>query len=328
MGVKMMKKTIGIILVVLSVLLCSLPALAADDVYQIGVIQLVEHDALDAAYKGFVDGLAEAGYVDGENIAIDFQNAQGDQSNIQTIANRFVNNEVDMILAIATPAAQAVASATTDIPILVTAVTDLVSARLVESNEAPGTNVTGTSDMNPVADQIQLIKTLFPDAKTVGVIYNSSEVNSQIQAEMAKEAIEALGMKYEEGTVTGVNDIAQVAESLVKKVDAIYAPTDNTVASAIPNLIGITEAVGVPVIAGESGMVRAGALATLGLNYYNLGLQTAAMAVKVITGEAEPAAMPVEFLKESEIVINQAEADAIGYTFPEDIVNKAVEIVK
>ena len=324
----MMKKTIGIILVVLSVLLCSLPALAADDVYQIGVIQLVEHDALDAAYKGFVDGLAEAGYVDGENIAIDFQNAQGDQSNIQTIANRFVNNEVDMILAIATPAAQAVASATTDIPILVTAVTDLVSARLVESNEAPGTNVTGTSDMNPVADQIQLIKTLFPDAKTVGVIYNSSEVNSQIQAEMAKEAIEALGMKYEEGTVTGVNDIAQVAESLVKKVDAIYAPTDNTVASAIPNLIGITEAVGVPVIAGESGMVRAGALATLGLNYYNLGLQTAAMAVKVITGEAEPAAMPVEFLKESEIVINQAEADAIGYTFPEDIVNKAVEIVK
>ena len=122
----------------------------------------------------------------------------GDQSNIQTIANRFVNNEVDMILAIATPAAQAVASATTDIPILVTAVTDLVSARLVESNEAPGTNVTGTSDMNPVADQIQLIKTLFPDAKTVGVIYNSSEVNSQIQAEMAKEAIEAAGGKLEE----------------------------------------------------------------------------------------------------------------------------------
>lgn len=323
-----MKKSIVLIIALLCVVLFSNAVIAADDVLNIGVIQYVEHEALDAAYKGFVDGLAEAGYVDGENIAIDFQNAQADQSNLKTIADRFVNNKVDLILAIATPAAQAVASATTDIPIMVTAVTDLVGARLVESNEVPGTNVSGTTDMNPIDKQMALIVQLFPDAKTVGVIYNSSEDNSKIQADMAKEEMEKLGLTYEEGTVTSVNDIAQVAESLVKKVDVIYAPTDNTVASAIPNLVNITEGAGIPVIAGESNMVAAGATATIGLDYYKLGLQTGAMAARVLSGEAEPSTMPVESLDDVDIVLNKVSADAIGYTFPEDVVAAAAKVIE
>ena len=165
-------------------------ASASGEMLKIGVIQLMEHDSLDQAYQGFVDGLAEAGYVDGENITIDYQNAQGEQANCVTIADKLVADQCDLVLAIATPAAQAMANATTEIPILVTAVTDPADAKLVESNEHPGGNVTGTSDMNPVAEQMNLLKTLVPDAQTVGFLYNSAEANSKLQVDMAREAAE------------------------------------------------------------------------------------------------------------------------------------------
>jgi putative ABC transport system substrate-binding protein len=274
----------------------------------IGILQLVEHNALDSACKGFKDALKAGGYVEGQNLTIDFQNAQADQSNLKTMSQRFVNNKVDLILAIATPAAQSVA-----------AVTDLVSAKLVESNTKPNTNVSGTNDMNPIKEQIDLLKKLAPKAKKVGVLYSSSEDNSILQAKVAKQAIEALGMEYVEKTVTSTNDVQQVTQSLVSKVDAIYIPTDNILASSMPIVSEAANAAKIPVICGESNMVKAGGLATIGIDYYKLGLQTGQMAIKVLKGEAKPATMPVESLKDMEYTINKATAEKIGITIPDDL---------
>ena len=220
---------------------------AAGEPVKIGILQLMEHDALDAAYQGFVDGLAEAGYKDGEQIKIDFQNAQGEQANCQTIADKFVSDKVDLVLAIATPAAQAMANATQDIPILVTAVTDPADAKLVASNEAPGGNVTGTSDMNPVEAQMKLLKQLVPDAKNVGMLYNSSEANSKLQVDMAKSYAADLGLTCTDYTVSNANEIQQVVESAIGKVDAFYAPTDNVIANGMATVSMVTEPANIPV---------------------------------------------------------------------------------
>ena len=264
------------------------------EVFMIGISQYVEHPALDAAREGFVDALADNGFVDGENITLDVQNAQADQSNLKTISQRFVNNGENLILAIATPAAQAVASETTEIPILGTAITDYEGAKLVDSNDAPGGNISGTTDMNPVKEQIDLLVQLAPDAKNIGLLYTSSEDNSVIQADMMKEACEALGLNVVEATVTSSNDVQQVTQSMVGKVDAIYIPTDNVLASSMPIVSEITTENKIPVICGEENMVLSGGLATLGINYYNLGYQTGEMAVKILNGEATPATMPIE----------------------------------
>ena len=179
----------------------------------IGIIQYVDHVALNAARDGFIDALKEKGYEDGKNITIALQNAQGDQSNLSTISDRFIGDNVDLVLAIATPAAQSIAGKTSEIPILGTAITDYVSAKLVNSNEAPGGNVTGTTDMNPIKEQIDLLVKLVPDAKTVGVLYTSNEDNAILQAKLAKEAIEKLGMKYVEVTVSNSNEVQQATQS-------------------------------------------------------------------------------------------------------------------
>lgn len=289
------------------------------EVLKVGIVQYMDHVALDAARQGFVDALADNGYVDGENITIDLQNAQGDQSNLSTISDRFVSEKENLVLAIATPATQAIAGKTTEIPILGTAVTDYVSARLVDSNEAPGSNVTGTTDMNPIKEQIDLLVKLVPDAKTVGVLYTSSEDNSILQAGIAKEAIEKLGLNYVEVTVTNSNDVQQATQSIVGKCDAIYIPTDNTFATAMPVVYGVTSVSKTPVICGESGMVDNGGLATLGINYYDLGYQTGLMGVKILKGEAEPASMPIEASTKFDFAINGAVAEEIGLTIPADL---------
>lgn len=289
-----------------------------EEMASIGIIQYVEHVALDSAREGFVAALADNGYVDGENIAIDVQNAQADQSNLATISDRFVSNNVDLVLAIATPATQAIAGKTTEIPILGTAVTDYEVARLVDSNEAPGGNVSGTTDMNPIAEQIDLLTKLVPTAKTVGVLYTSSEDNSVLQAAIAKEAIEKAGLSYVEVTVTNSNDVQQAAQSIVGQCDAIYIPTDNVFASAMPVVHGVTSDSKTPVICGESGMVLNGGLATLGINYYDLGYQTGLMAVKILKGEAEPATMPIEASTAFDFAINGTVAEEIGLEIPAD----------
>ena len=293
----------------------------------VGIVQLVEHAALDAANKGFVEGLASKGYKEGQNIAYDRQNAQADQSNLQNIAHRFVNNKVNLICAIATPAAQTVANVTSDIPIVATAVTDYKTAKLVKDNAKPGTNVTGTTDMNPVEQQLDLLLKLVPNAKSVGTIYCSSEVNSQLQIEILKKAAAAKGVTVKEATVSNVNDIQQAARSLVGKVQAIYVPTDNVLASAMPTLVSVTEEAKLPVICGEGGMVKAGGVATLGVDYYKLGFQAGEMAADILGGKSKPADMGIQAQKEFKAMVNVKEAEKIGLKVPEDVL-KGAELVK
>jgi putative ABC transport system substrate-binding protein len=304
---------------ILALLLFCLPtmAMASEEVKNIGIIQYVQHVALDSARDGFIDALAANGYADGEKIALDIQNAQADASNLSTISDRFVANGVDLVLAIATPAAQSIAGKTTEIPILGTAITDYVVARLIDSNDAPGTNISGTTDMNPVSDQIKLIKELFPDTQTVGVLYTSSEDNSVLQAQLAKEAIEAEGMTYVEVTVTNSNDVQQATQSLVGSCDAIYIPTDNVFASSMPVAYEVATAAKKPIIGAEAGMVKAGGLATLGINYYELGYQTGLMAVRVLEGE-DVSTMAIETATKMDYMFNSTYAEAIGFTIPDE----------
>jgi len=286
---------------------------------KIGVIQLIEHPALDKSYKGFVDGLAEAGYKDGENITIDYQNAQGEQANCVTIANKFVNDRDDLIFAIATPAAQAVANLTKEIPILITAVTDPATAKLVKSNKMPETNVSGTSDLTPVAAQIRLLKRLVPESKTVGLLYCSSEANSIFQINLAKEACAESGLSFIEGSVSNSNEIQQVCQSLVGKVDAFYVPTDNMLAAGMANVAMVANEAKIPVICGEDGMVASGGLATYGINYYELGKLTAMQAVKVLRDGAKPAEMPIEYLEKFDFSYNKETAEKIGINIPDGL---------
>ena len=295
--------------------------------YKVGIVQLVEHNALDAANKGFVDGLKKRGYEEGKNIEIDRQNAQADQSNLANISQRFISNKANLICAIATPAAQTVANATKDIPIVGTAITDYESAKLVKSNAKPGGNVTGTSDMNPIKEQVDLLMKFCPNAKTVGVIYCSSEVNSEVQVKAMKEYAASKGLKVETATISTVNDIQQAAQSLVSKVDAFYAPTDNVLASAMPTLLSITDPAKKPVICGEENMVKAGGLATYGIDYYKLGLQTGDMGADILDGKKKPADMPIQTAKDLKASVNKKSADALGVKIPDDVM-KSAEIIQ
>ncbi|HHV62759.1 MAG TPA: ABC transporter substrate-binding protein [Firmicutes bacterium] len=295
---------------------------------KIGVMQIVEHPSLDAARKGFVDSLAEAGYVEGKNVIYDFQNAQGDMSIAQSIAQKFVNDKVDMILAIATPTAQAAAQATDKIPILITAVTDPKAAGLVKSIEKSGTNVTGTSDLNPVAQQVELVLKFAPKAKRVGIIYNAGETNSLVQVDLAEKAAKALKLNLVKVTCSNSSGVYEAAQSLVGRVDAIYVPTDNTVVSALESVIKVAEQAKLPLIVGEGDSVKRGGLATVGINYYELGKQTGRMALKVIKG-ANPADMPIEYLAgKAELTINLKAAKSMGVKVPESLIKEADHVIK
>ena len=275
--------------------------------YNVGVVQLVEHQALDAANKGFVDGLASKGFVEGKNVKFDFQNAQADQSNLRNIATRFTGNKVDLIGAIATPAAQTMANATNKIPIVATAVTDFEIAKLVKSNDKPGTNVTGSSDMAPINSLLELI------------------VNSERQVQIFKEEAKKYNLSVREATVSNVNDIQQAAQSLVGKVDLIYTPTDNTIASAVPALIKITEKAKLPVFAGEGGEVKGGATAAIAIDYYELGKIAGTMAAEILEGKAKPETMPIQYQKNFKTVFNEASVKNLGLTIPADVKHELVK---
>ena len=288
---------------------------------RIGIIQPMEHESLDAAREGFVQALADHGYTDGDTIVLDYQNAQGDSSALLTISQRFVGDDCDLVLAIGTGAAQSIASQTSEIPVLITAVTDPVDAGLVQSSEAPGTNVTGTNDMNPIREQLELIPEILPDAQTVGLLYTSSEDNSILQIEEAKAILEEMNLDYVEQTVTGSNDVQQAVQSIVTRCDAIYIPTDNTFASAMPLVGSVVMESGTPVICGATGMVEAGGLITLGLNYYNLGYQTGEMAAQVLEG-ADPASMPVQSQNQYDYVVNEEMLSALGMELSQSLLEK------
>ena len=293
---------------------------------KIGIMQFGEFTALTNATNGFIDGLAEAGYVDGDNITIHQLSAAAEAANCPSIADTLINENSDLILAVATPSASAVKEKTSTIPVLFTAVTDPAGSGLVESNDAPGANLTGTSDMNPVAQQIALGKQLVPNAKKVAVMYCSSESNSKIQSDLAEAAIKEQGMESVVKTVSAIDEAKSAIESLKGQVDFIYIPTDNTLADGMTTVSAAANECGIPTIVGESGMVGNGALATYGINYYELGKATAAMAVKILKGEAEPASMPVEYQTDEnvlEVAINTETAEKLGITIPDDLAKTA-----
>lgn len=285
----------------------------------VGILQLVEHGSLDATYEGFKEGLAEGGYKEGENLTLEYQNAQNSQDNLKSMSEKLVKNSPDLLLGIATPAAVSLANETTDIPIVVTAVTDLVEAKLAESNEAPGRNITGTSDMVPIDKQIQLLLSIVPDAKTIGIMYNAGEANSKIQADLAEKALKDAGVDVKVLTANTTNDVQQVTTSLAKDVDGIYVPTDNTFASAAAVVGEVAKETKTPIVAGSVEQVEDGALATFGIDYKSLGKQTGELAAKILDGDEKPATTPVETANKLELVVNQKMATALGID-PESIV--------
>lgn len=297
---------------------CGSEGTADDGSINVGVLQYMEHESLSSARKGFLAELEDKGYVEGENLTLDYQNAQGDQANLQSMSQQLVG-ENDVILSIATPAAQSLANETSEDPILFTAVTDAVDAGLVDSNEAPGRNITGTSDMVPIEQQIALLLSLTPEAETIGIIYNAGETNSEIQANLAIKALEAAGVTVEVLTVATTNDVQQVLTTLAQDVDGLYIPTDNTLASTAATVGNIAIEYQLPVVAGSAEQVEAGGLATYGINYEKLGRQTAKMALKIIEEGANPADIAVETSDSLELVVNEEMAKALGID-PDSIV--------
>jgi len=277
---------------------------------KIGIVQYVEHPSLDTIRESIIAELAAEGYVDGENIEIEYENAQADQSNLNSIASKFVGENVDAVIAIATPAAQSMAAATQDIPIIFSAVTDPVGAKLVEDPEHPAANVTGTSDAIPVDQVFELCKELTPDVKKFGFLYTASEVNSQSVVAQAKELASDYGFEYEESTITNNSELQQAAEILAGSVDAIYVPIDNGIANAMSVLAEVGRTAKVPVYVGADSMVADGGYATVGINYEDLGKKTGEMTAEVLGGKAI-ADMPVATLDNFYKVINATTADAI-----------------
>jgi len=285
-------------------------------VFQIGFVQPVEHPAFTEVLDGFLAEMQAQGYTEGEHFELDFQNAQGDNATLSTIADRFVAQDKDLILSLGTGATQTMRAKTDTMPILGAAITSFTAADLVDSNETPGGNVTGTSDMAPTAKQAELLLELMPDTETVGFIYNSGEANSVEGINLMRDELKSRGIATREATVTGTGDVQQAMTSLLRDVDVIYTPTDNTIASAMAMVGDMSVESGVPVIPGASTMVEEGGLATAGVNYYELGRVTALMAIELLHG-ADPATTPVRVMtEESDIFINGDVADALGISIP------------
>jgi putative ABC transport system substrate-binding protein len=327
-----MKKRLTVSIVVVMVLLAAtlLVGCGGEETGQvkIGITQIVEHPSLDATREGFKDALADQGYVEGENITYDYQNAQGDMSTAQTIATNFGQDKLDLILSIATPTSQAVVNNIKDVPILISAVTDPVGAGLVESLEKPGSNVTGTSDLTPVGEQFKLFKQLDPDIETVGIMYNSGEGNSVYLAEVAEEKADELGLELVKGTVTASSEVYQTAQSLVGRVDAIYIPTDNTVISAVQSVIKVANENDLPLVVADNNSVEAGALATMGIDYYELGRRTGEMAVRILEEGTAPKDIPVERIQQGKLMINLNAAEKMNVEVPQDLIDKADKVIK
>lgn len=314
---KVVRKLLAPLLVVgiLLTSLISLHQLKADkkkDVFRIGISQFITHQSLDATREGFVDELAKQGYVEGENIEIDLQNAQGEQRNLKTISQQLAESS-DVVLAIATPSAQSLANTTQTTPVIFSAVTDPVSAKLVESREHPGGNVTGTSDQSSdaILTQINLIKKVLPKTKTIGILYTQSEANSVVQKDEAKRLLEEKGFTVVEKTILDSNNVKAAAESLMAEVDMVFVPTDNIISSTMETVKQISIKHKVPVFGGSTEMVAVGGLYNYGTNYEELGRQTARMLIRVLKGE-KPENIAVELPEKLELHTNQEMAEALG----------------
>ncbi|MBO0144468.1 ABC transporter substrate-binding protein [Agrobacterium sp. Ap1] len=303
----------------------AMPAKAAD--VTVAVTAIVEHPALDAARDGVKAALAEAGYKDGENLKFLYESAQGNPGTAAQIARQFVGEEPSVIVPISTPSAQAVVSATRDIPVVFTAVSDPVGAQLVKDVAKPGRNVTGLSDMSPVAEHIKLIKEISPNAKSIGFLYNTAETNSvSILAALKEEAVKN-GMTVVESVATKSAEVQGAARGLVGRADVFYIPTDNTIVSAFEAAVGVAEEAKIPLYAADTGSVDRGAVAALGFNYYDVGKQTGVIVARILKGEA-PGDIPVTVAAGTDLVINKGAATRMGVTLPEAIVSRATRTVE
>ena len=294
-----------------------------DKTYKVGIVQLVQHEALDAATKGFTDALKEAL---GDKVEVVKKNASGDSNNCSTIVNGFISDKVDLIMANATPALQAAASATSTIPILGTSVTDYATAlEIADWTGTVGGNISGTSDLAPLDKQAAMLQELFPNAKKVGMLFCSSEPNSKYQVDEVTKLLSAAGITCTEYTFTDSNDVSSVTQKACDDSDVLYIPTDNTAASNTEAIANVVLAAGTPVIAGEAGICRGCGVATLSIDYYELGKITGQMAAKILTGEADISTMPVEFAPTATKQANMANCEKLGITVPADYTALATE---
>ncbi len=329
-----MKKTMKKFMTVLMILVLSMAMMTGcgtddsrgdasqDKVFKVGILQLMEHPSLNTIRESIIEGLSEAGYVDGENLEIDYKNGQNDMTNMKTIAQTFVADKCDVIVAIATPAAQAVLSETTEIPIIFAAVTDPVDAELVDSLENPGGNVSGTSDEVSAEAIMELAKQITPGFKTIGALYSAGEDNSDSVVKGLKEYAAANGYEVVESTVTNTSEVQQAAQYLADKVDVVYSPIDNTVASSMAVATEIFNNAKIPFYVSADSMVQDGGLATYGIDYTVLGKETGKMVAQIFGG-ADVSKMAVVKMSDMNIYVNTKTADAIGVEIPQSILEKA-----
>lgn len=324
-----MKKIIVLLIFMLVICGCANQneSVVSEDAKTVGVLQLMTHDALDLSYQGFVDALNEGGYIEGENLVIDYQNPQSDQANLTTMAESIMAKDPDIVLAIATTPAQALQAINVDTPILATAVTDFVESGLVKSNDG-GELIAGVSDGCPMAEQLDLLLEFDPNIKRVGIIYTSSEPNSEIQANQMQEECAQRGIETSIKTVSDKTMIDDTLQSFVGEIDALYVPTDNNIASAMASVDIFASENGLPVLTGESNSCANGGLLSLGADYYLIGHQTGEMAVAILNGEKSIQDFGVETQDELTVFYNSRTAENIGATIPDSILQKGEDVAK
>ncbi len=293
----------------------------------VAVSQIVEHPALDATRQGLLDGLKAKGYEEGKNLKFEFKTAQGNPAIAVQIARQFIGEAPDVLVGIATPTAQALVSATKSIPVVFTAVTDPVGAKLVKTLEKPGKNVTGLSDLSPVAQHVELIKELLPNVKTIGVVYNPGEANAVSLMELLKSSAKAQGIQLVEATALKSADVQSATQAIADKSDVIYALIDNTVASAIEGMIVAANQAKTPVFGAATSYVERGAFASLGFDYYQIGVQTADYVVAILEG-TDPGSLDVKVAKGSDLIINKGVAEKLGVTIPQTVLDRATKIIE
>lgn len=293
----------------------------------VAITQIVEHPALDAVRKGVKDVLAEAGYIEGKNLKWSFESAQGNTATAAQIAKKFVGDEPDVIVAIATPSAQTIIANTKTIPVVFSAVTDPVDAKLVKNMKRPGKNVTGVTDMTPIAAHMALVKRVVPNAKRLGIITNPGEANSVSLVKLIKAEAPKVGMSVTVASATKSGEVLAAARSLVGKVDVIYIPTDNTVISAFEAVVKVGNDAHIPVLAGDTDSVKRGAVAAAGFNYYDIGRQTGHMVVKILNG-ANPGDMAVEGVAKTDLYLNLKSAKSQKVTLSKKLIAEAKEIIR
>lgn len=322
-----MKKLICVVAALVLLMSLSLTAAAESEQYTIGIAQFAEHGSLDNCREGFLMGLAEAGIVEGENLTIDYQNAQADMGIANQIAQQFASNNVDLMCAIATPVAQACYNAAEgNIPTIYTAVTDPVAAMLAGEDGSPVGNATGTSDKLPVENQLKAIRAIMPEAKKIGILYTTSEVNSESAIAEYQALAPEYGFEIVTSGISTTADIPMALDSLLSQVDVMTNLTDNTVVSALSLVLDKANAANIPVFGSEIEQVKLGCVASEGLDYIALGKQTGAMAAKVLKGEATCQDLPYEVISESSLYVNYEAMEALGLTLPEDMAARAIDV--